>query len=40
MMPLNVIKYLESDLIGGLLGCDLVPNDKNSLLDLVFTYVF
>jgi hypothetical protein len=42
MLSLNVTTDLESDLIGGLLGCDLnqvnvVPNDSGTFLDLVFT---
>jgi hypothetical protein len=44
MMPLNVTSDLESDLIGGLLGCDLDqiherPNKNGTFLDLVFTNV-
>jgi hypothetical protein len=42
VLPLNVTTDLESDLIGGLFGCDLdqvnvVPNDNGTFLDLVFT---
>jgi hypothetical protein len=42
VLPLNVTTDLESDLIGGLFGCDLhlvnvVPNDNGNFLDLVFT---
>jgi Reverse transcriptase (RNA-dependent DNA polymerase)/Endonuclease-reverse transcriptase len=42
VMPLNVTTDLESDLIGGLFGCDLdqtnlVPNNNGTFLDLVFT---
>jgi hypothetical protein len=41
-MPLNVTTDLESDLIGGLFGCDLdqanvVTKDNGIFLDLVFT---
>jgi hypothetical protein len=44
MMPLNVTSDLESDLIGGLFGCDLDqinerPNENGTFLDLVFTNV-
>jgi hypothetical protein len=43
-MPLNVTSDLESDLIGGLFGCDLGqinerPNENGTFLDLVFTNV-
>jgi hypothetical protein len=43
-MPLNVTSDLESDLIGGLFGCDLdqineTPNENGTFLDLVFTNV-
>jgi hypothetical protein len=42
VLPLNVTTDLESDLIGGLFGCDLdqvdvVSNDNGTFLDLVFT---
>jgi hypothetical protein len=42
VFPLNVTTDLESDLIGGLFGCDLdqvnvVPNYNGTFLDLVFT---
>jgi hypothetical protein len=41
---LNVTSDLESDLIGGLFGCDLDqinerPNENGTFLDLVFTIV-
>jgi hypothetical protein len=41
VIPLNVTSDLESDLIGGLLGCELDqinerPNENGTLLDLVF----
>jgi hypothetical protein len=44
MFPLNVTSDLESDLIGGLFGCDLDkiikrPNENGTFLDLVFTNV-
>jgi hypothetical protein len=43
-MPLNVTSDLESDLIGGLFGCDLdqmhkKPNNFGTFLDRVFTNV-
>jgi hypothetical protein len=42
VLSLNVTRDLESDLIGGLFGCNLdqdnvVPNDNGTFLDLVFT---
>jgi hypothetical protein len=42
VLLLNVTTDLESDLIGGLFGCDLdqvneVPNDNGTFLDIVFT---
>jgi hypothetical protein len=44
MIPLNVTSDLESDLIGGLFGCDLDqinkrPNENGTFLDLVYTNV-
>jgi hypothetical protein len=44
MMPLNVTSDLESDVIGGVFGCDLKqinerPNEKSTFLDLVFANV-
>jgi hypothetical protein len=44
MMPFNVTSDLESDLIGGLFGCDLdqingKPNKNGTFLDHVFTNV-
>jgi hypothetical protein len=44
MMPLNVTSDLETDLIGGLFGCDLDqknerPNKNFTFLDVVFTNV-
>jgi hypothetical protein len=42
VLPLNVTTDLESDVIGGLFGCDLdqvnvVPNDNGTFWDLLFT---
>jgi hypothetical protein len=42
VLSLNVTTDLESDLIGGLFGCNIdqvnvVPNDNGTFLDLVFT---
>jgi hypothetical protein len=42
VLPLNVTTDLEGDFIGGLFGCGLdqvnvVPNDNDTFLDLVFT---
>jgi hypothetical protein len=44
MIPLNVTSELESDLIGGSIGCDWDqinerPNENGTFLDLVFTNV-
>jgi hypothetical protein len=44
MISLNVTSDLESDLVGGLFGCDLDqinerPNENGTFLDRVFTNV-